>query len=509
LITPRRDRPCDAYDPKDHMSQKLALKNFSLFIRNIKLRLPFRFGAFTMEEMPLLHLAVEAEAANGRRAGGFAADNLVPRWFDKSPEKTAGENILDLVSAVQMAGDIYSQAGKAPLSVWRIWRDAYGECHRLGAARGFNKLVSSFGSSLFERALADAAGRLAGLDLVSMLREDTLGLRPEEVHKEISAADLQSWVNREPLSTLMVRHTVGLLDPLLPSDLPPGGGPNDCLPRTLEENVIRYGLRYFKLKVMGSADGDVERLSRIAAILDRLVPGKYAATLDGNEQYKSFEEFAQFFERLRNTPRLKRLVHSLAFIEQPLERSIALDPNFTLTLAEVSRFFPVIIDESDDDLEAFQKAVQLGYRGVSTKNCKGILKSFLNRTLVEKFNTGRPPNQALFMSAEDLSNVPVVPLQQDLATVRALGIPHLERNGHHYVRGLAHCSPGEREAAIRFHGDLYRGNGGEAFLRIENGQIRVDSLNVPGYGVAFEPDLPSMIPLEEWTEQKGRRCLAP
>jgi hypothetical protein len=262
--------------------------------------------------------------------------------------------------------------------------------------------------------------------------------------------------------------------------------------------VRHYGLRYFKVKVTGSAEADVERLRRIASILDRLIPGEYAATLDGNEQYKSFEEFARFFERLRNTPQLNRLVRSLAFIEQPLERSIALDARFTRTLSEVSHFFPVIIDESDDDLDAFRQAVQLGYRGVSTKNCKGTMKSFLNRTLVERLNADRPGSQALFMSAEDLSNLPVVPLQQDLATVRALGIPHLERNGHHYVRGLAHCSAREREAAARLHGDLYRGDEKEAYLRVEKGRISVSSLNVPGYGIAFDPDLSSMIPLEEW-----------
>ena len=112
-------------------------------------------------------------------------------------------------------------------------------------------------------------------------------------------------------------------------------------------------------------------------------------------------------------------------------------------------------------------------------------------------------------AADNLTNVPVVPLQQDLAAVRALGIPHLERNGHHYVRGLDHCSPREREAAIRLHGDLYQGEEREAFLKIENGRIRVDSLNVPGYGVAFEPDLSSMIPLEEWPEQKGATLSRP
>jgi len=159
----------------------------------------------------------------------------------------------------------------------------------------------------------------------------------------------------------------------------------------------------------------------------------------------------------------------------------------------------MLIDESDDALDAFPRAVALGYRGVSTKNCKGIVKSFLNRSLVERDNRRRAPAERLFMSAEDLTNIPVVPLQQDLATVRALGITHVERNGHHYVRGLAHCSAAERREATRRHADLYTGDEDQALLRITQGRLDVRSLAVPGYGVAFEPDLDAMIPLENWT----------
>jgi hypothetical protein len=103
------------------------------------------------------------------------------------------------------------------------------------------------------------------------------------------------------------------------------------------------------------------------------------------------------------------------------------------------------------------------------------------------------------MSAEDLTNVPVVPLQQDLATVRALGLGHVERNGHHYVAGLAHCSSAERALATQRHADLYEGDAHAARLRIDGGRLRVGSLAVPGYGVGFDPDLGSMTPLERWS----------
>jgi Enolase C-terminal domain-like len=390
-----------------------------------------------------------------------------------------------------------------PRTFWRIWREAYPEARRRGTQQGLNPLVSSFGSSLFERALADAAGRLAGVGLVEMLRDNVLDLRPGEVHAELSDADLAAWAGREPPATLAVRHTVGLVDPIVAADLDPERG-DDGLPRTLEEYVTAHGLRYFKLKVAGEVDADVDRLERIAAVLDRLIPDRYQVTVDGNEQYKSIHQFERLIEAMRRAPRLRRLMDSILFIEQPLDRAVALDAPATEGLREVSGAVPLLIDESDGDLDSFKSALALGYRGVSSKNCKGIVKAFLNRTLVERLNRGREPGARLFMSAEDLTNVPVVPVQQDLTTVRALGIGHVERNGHHYVRGLAHCSLAEREAATRRHPDLYRGDGLEAWVRITDGQLRVGSLDAPGYGIAFDPDLQAMIPLQAWRRESNR-----
>ena len=41
------------------------------------------------------------------------------------------------------------------------------------------------------------------------------------------------------------------------------------------------------------------------------------------------------------------------------------------------------------------------------------------------------------MSAEDLTTQAGLSVQQDLALVNLLGIRHVERNGHHYVNGMA------------------------------------------------------------------------
>ena len=61
---------------------RLALKSTAFYVRNLSTRLPFRYGVVTLTHCPLLHLAVEAEAVDGRLVRGFAADNLPPKWLE-------------------------------------------------------------------------------------------------------------------------------------------------------------------------------------------------------------------------------------------------------------------------------------------------------------------------------------------------------------------------------------------------------------------------------------------
>jgi hypothetical protein len=79
---------------------------------------------------------------------------------------------------------------------------------------------------------------------------------------------------------------------------------------------------------------------------------------------------------------------------------------------------------------------------------QGIVKGIANACLLRA-----KPGQIL--SGEDLSNVGPVALLQDLAVCASLGIPHVERNGHHYFRGLSMFPPDIQDRILRHHGDLY------------------------------------------------------
>ena len=63
---------------------------------------------------------------------GFAADNLMPRWFDKDPAKGPLDNINDLLSSIRIARHFYAESGRNHASVWGMWREAYPLCLRRG-----------------------------------------------------------------------------------------------------------------------------------------------------------------------------------------------------------------------------------------------------------------------------------------------------------------------------------------------------------------------------------------
>ena len=52
------------------------------------------------------------------------------------------------------------------------------------------------------------------------------------------------------------------------------------------------------------------------------------------------------------------------------------------------------------------------------------------------------------MSAEDLTTLAGVSVQQDLALVSLLGLDHVERNGHHFIDGMS-FAPEARAGGLR------------------------------------------------------------
>ena len=133
------------------------------------------------------------------------------------------------------------------------------------------------------------------------------------------------------------------------------------------------------------------------------------------------------------------------------------------------------------------RALALGYAGTSHKNCKGIVKGIANACLLAK---RRRDGEHVVLTGEDLCNLGPVALLQDLALMALLGIEHVERNGHHYYRGLSVWPEDWQRAVLAQHGDLYeRHREGFASVLIREGRIQLGSVNAAPFGVRtlFDP----------------------
>ena len=273
---------------------------------------------------------------------------------------------------------------------------------------------------------------------------------------------------------------------------------DDGLPQSLEACIRTYGLTYFKIKACGDSATDIERLKQIAAVLDKSVSSGFAFTLDGNEQYKSVEQFREMWQDITSDPDLAPLLSKLLFVEQPLHRDVALADSTQKALNSWIDRPPIIIDESDSRLDSLPTALNCGYVGASHKNCKGVFKGIANACLLAHYRRTNP-TRSFILSGEDLTNIGPVALLQDLAVMANLGVNHVERNGHHYFAGLTMFPQALQEQVLLEHPDIYHRHRRDfVTLNIQGGAIAVGSVVEAPFGLNFEVELDSFTPLHAW-----------
>ena len=192
--------------------------------------------------------------------------------------------------------------------------------------------------------------------------------------------------------------------------------------------------------------------------------------------------------RIRGEPGLKRLAASVAYLEQPIARQHALADDVSALSAQI----PLLIDESDATYDAFPRARELGYTGVSSKSCKGLYKSLVNLARCRRWSAGATAAR-YFVSAEDLTAQAGLAVQQDLALAALLELDHCERNGHHYVNGMAGAPAREQESFLAAHPDLYERSNGVVRLAIRDGMLALGSLFAPGFAGGALPAWDSLI----------------
>jgi L-alanine-DL-glutamate epimerase-like enolase superfamily enzyme len=455
------------------MAPKLAVRDIAFFERPVPFVRPFRFGAVTVNASTQIFVRAEIEVEGRGTSIGATAELLAPKWFDKRPHLSSEETAAELRRSLLIARDLY------------LARNGFETAFGLHAARiaaqvaacakeDIPPLAAGYGPAEIDKAVLDALLRALDLNFFDGMAGDVAGI-DASLTPDLADRDVADFLGgRHRLERVAVRHTVGLDD-----QVEGAGGVSDH-----EQNS---GARYFKLKLNGNPEADTARLIRIGNELRKL-PYDYQVTLDANEQYADLAALRALGDRLDRDVALRPIAAKLLYIEQPMPRDITRQS----PLGNLSKR-DFIIDEADDSYDAFPAAKALGYRGISSKSCKGIYKSILNATRAQKWSAG---GEKYFISGEDLTCQAGLAVQQDLALGALIGVTHAERNGHHYVDGFASTPAHEAEAFLSAHPDLYIRDGNTVRLSIHDGDLKTRSLTTPGFASGAHPDWAALKPLQ-------------
>ncbi|HYI29336.1 MAG TPA: hypothetical protein VD863_15965 [Bradyrhizobium sp.] len=456
------------------MPPRIAVRDISFFERPIPFAKPFRFGSVVITSSVQVFVRAEIEIEGKGTSIGAAAEMMASKWFDKRAHLSPQQTVDGLRRALAIARELYlARTG---------FDTAFGHHAAVIAAQikacakeDIPPLAAGFGPAEIDKAILDALLRGLGANFFDGMMQNIAGI-DARLSPDLANADIAQFLGgRQRLERVAVRHTVGMDD-----QVEGEGGVADP-----HENA---GARYFKLKLNGDPEADAARLIRIGNELTTL-PHDYSVTLDANEQYADLAALGALVERLDGDAALKPIAAKLLYIEQPMPRdSFRQSPLGPLARRDI------IIDEADDSYDAFPAARALGYRGISSKSCKGIYKSVVNATRAAKWSAD---GERFFISGEDLTCQAGLGVQQDLALGALIGVTHAERNGHHYVDGFAYTPAAEAEAFLSAHPDLYIRDGEKVRLSIHDGDLLTGSLTAPGFASKIHPEWTALSPLQQ------------
>ncbi|WFU70414.1 hypothetical protein [Bradyrhizobium sp. CB2312] len=456
------------------MSPRLKLREIAFFERPVQFARPFRFGAVTINATPQLFVRAEIEVEGRGVAVGASAELLVPKWFDKRPERSPAQTVDGLRRSLQIARDLYlAQTGFQ--TAFGLHASCIGAQVAACAKENIPPLAAAYGPAEIDKAILDALLRASETSVFDGMAGNIAGI-DARLSPDLKDADITTFLaGRKPLPRVAVRHTVGLDDTVEG----PGG---------VADAHGNAGASYFKLKLSGDPAADAARLARIGTELD--TPGRgYKVTLDANEQYADLAALRALMDRLDRDSALRPIASHLLYVEQPMPRDITRQSPLGSLAA-----YGFIIDEADDSYDAFPAARALGYCGISSKSCKGLYKSIVNATRAAKWSAG---GARFFVTGEDLTCQAGLAVQQDLALGAFIGVSHAERNGHHYVDGFGETPAAEAQAFAAAHPDLYADAGHGIRLKIHDGDLLTGSLHATGFATSVHPDWSALRPLEQ------------
>ncbi|WP_041401608.1 enolase C-terminal domain-like protein [Planctopirus limnophila] len=440
----------------------LQIKDVTCAFEPIAFRTPLKFGDRVQKTAVLVNVDVVVESRDGKHKGqGYGSMPLGNLWSWPStvctPDQTEAamklfvEEIVNLAQICTEAGHpidlVYHLAGEYPhLAKTLAVRNKMPE-----ALPALAQLVAA---SALDAALHDAFGRMHQMSSYDVLTKKYMTFDLSEyLDKSFAGEYLDRYTLRIPAETLALYHLVGAVDPLTAGDVAQKIG--DGLPEYLGEWIVRDQLTHLKIKLRGNDPGwDRARIlgvDQVATTTAQQTQWHYS--LDFNEQCESADVVLSLLNFLKTDH--PAIYERIEYIEQPTHRDLAAH---AISMHEVAKLKPVVIDESLVDYDALVAARDLGYSGVAIKACKGQTESLLLAAAAQKFG--------MFLCVQDLTCPGASFLHSASLAAHLPGIKAVEGNGRQYC-------PAANKIWARDYPEVFT---------VKHGVIQTAAMNGPGLG---------------------------
>lgn len=338
----------------------------------VKMRLPLKFGAETIESIQIAHVELSAYGAEGI---GETPLSVGWSWPSKLSFGFRERVMLDFCrllaeeyhpdeSGDPVSGGYDFLTGKLPGLLDRFNRDRQTEMPHLAALICLSAFDIAFHDAFAKSrklpAFQTYNGRFMKHDLAWFFGDDAFaGKYP------------QDYFVADPPKKLPVWHLVGGKDLLLESERT-GTEPEDGYPVSLEKWIERDGLTCLKIKLTGrDAEWDYARMVNVGRIALRY--GCEALSPDFNCMVSEPGYVNTILDRLKaEEPAVYDLV---LYVEQPFPYDLEAN---RIDVHSCSARKPLFMDESAHDWKFVRMGHELGWNGVALKVCKTMTGALLS-----------------------------------------------------------------------------------------------------------------------------------
>ena len=375
----------------------------------VKMRLPLKFGAETIDSIQIAHVELSAYGAKG-----IGETPLSVAWSWPSA-RSFGEREKIMCDFCRFLAENYPTPEAHPMTEGKSFLEkVLPELHaRFNDERKTDMphLAALICASAFDIAIHDAYGKAKKLPVYKTYNKDFMD------HDLAWFYDDPAFAGKYPEDyfvsvpdTLPVWHLVGGKDLLTEAELT-GNEPDDGYPVTLTGWIKRDGLTCLKIKLTGKdALWDYESMVSVGKIA--LEYGCDALSPDFNCQVTDPNYVNDILDKLKaNEPEIFDLV---IYVEQPFPYDLEAN---RIDVHSCSARKPLFMDESAHDWKFVKLGFELGWNGVALKVCKTQTGALLSACWAKEHN--------MLLMVQDLTNptyavMPHVLLAAHVGTIRGV-----------------------------------------------------------------------------------------